>query len=171
MTEIAPIRRKIRLCDVEAIAERCSKTACTEKSACIVLGINPTQWYIWKQRHKNSSQFDSIFTRVREEAIDKLLTDVEDISDGNEALKIKPDWRGKEFLLKVRARDRFNFSNVQVPVNEVSSLPLLTDALRRAFAGPIIDINYETVSAQPDKLLNDSRPICAPLRPIPPRKQ
>lgn len=164
-------RGRITIHDVEAICQQISETRCTEKDACISLNINPLQFHSWKWRPHNQARFDTLFTRIKQCAIRGLIADIKDISDGDASIKLKPDWRAKEFLLKVRAPERFNFNTpATASASEQANLPAITESLRRAFAGPIIDVDSKEVSDTGNLLLNDSRPIVAPARAIPARK-
>lgn len=161
------IRRKITLCDAEAVAKRIVRTRCTEKEAIIVLGFNYESWRTWKDRHKNSPLFDSIVTRIRETRVEHLIQDIEDIGDGI-GMK-QPDWRAKQFVLQVTAPHRFVLNNPQ-PATIDAANAAITDAMRRAFAGPVIDVNAEMVSEQSNNNQTPIKALSAPLRPIPPRK-
>jgi len=160
---------KITIHDVKAICEQVSETRCTEKDACIMLNINPLQWYHWKEKNKNRSKFDTLFTRIKQSAISGLISDIKDISNGDSSIKLKPDWRAKQFLLQVRAPERFVL-NTSAPATEPQTMPQLAESLRRAFAGPVIDIDTTNVTSEQDKHQTLQIENQTAKRTIPPRK-
>ena len=172
------VKCHIKWHDAQAIADMVSETRCTEKDACITLGINHLSWYQFKDKAKNRAKWSELFTRVRESAIAGLLKDVKRISDGDSSIKLKPDWRAKEFLLKVRAPERFNFNQIATP-DANGSTPINLDALKRAFAAPINDFKPLVDVSIPNEEIKSLNPIVETSddltniqqRAIPPRKR
>ncbi len=130
-----------------------------------MLGIKPAVWFNWKGLRKNLPLFNETISRIKAIKIDNLLTDIEDIGDGI-GMK-QPDWRAKQFVLQVTAPERFVLNNSTPATPEPANLNVITDALRRAFLGPITDINAEVVS---EKNQTQIKALPAPARAIPPRK-
>lgn len=166
--------RKITLTDAEAIARRIVKTRCNEKDACIVLGFNYESWRTWKDRHKNAPLFDAIVTRIRESRIDNLITDIETIANGDEAIRLKPDWRAKQFVLQVTAPQRFVLNNPAAPAAVTADTGHMLESLKRAFLGPITDIDSKVVSDTENVIKTPLKAIAAPaiaIRTPPPRRK
>jgi hypothetical protein len=144
-------RPKIVLSDLKEIAKLVATRRLTETEACYVRGINPDQFFKFKTRAGRSEIFAKYVERLKSVKINSLLDQIEDISDGNEAIKQKPDWRAKQWLLTVTA-DRFGkLGEASVTTNNVQ-INLVTDALKRVF---LDDTKPEQVTKIPArKLIN-----------------
>lgn len=161
-------KRRITLEDAKGVAKLVATRRLTETEACMILDINPRQWASWKTVHKNLPAFSDIVTRMRAKKIDNLISDIEQIADGDESIRLKPDWRAKQFILQVT--DKRFVMNSESSATENAAPPMLTDALRRAFAGPVIDIDTTNVSNDSNKDTMPIKALSAPARAIPPRK-
>ena len=99
-------RRKLTLIDVEAIAKLVCRSKLTETEACHTLDILPQQWWIFKQRSRISTKFDSLIARIRGTTIENAMQTIEDCGNGI-GMK-QPDWRAHAFRLQVIAPERFS---------------------------------------------------------------
>ena len=108
-----PKARKITADDLNAIAKLCAKRI-TETGACLMLGIKPEQWMLWKTRSKRSGRFDKEVTRIRESKLEACIDAIDEAGDsatvtvnGKEYEK-RGDWRAKAWIAEqVLAPERF----------------------------------------------------------------
>lgn len=151
----------------ESVANLVATRRFTETEACGLLDIKATAWFNWKSRH--IKLFNDTLVKCRAAKMNKVLNDIEIIADGDDSRKLKPDWRAKQFILQV-TDSRFILGTSATPTIEASASPAITDAMRRAFASPVIDIESSNAVIVPESnqtLLMDTQ---RPLRAIPPRK-
>ena len=143
---------KIVLSDLKEIARLVATRKLTETEACHVLDIKPENYFVFKSRNGRSEIFAKYLEKIKSNKINSLLNQIEDISDGDESIKQKPDWRAKQWLLTITS-DRF--AKVSEPTQTTNNLTvnLMSDALKRVF-----------VEVEPVKQLTEVK------SKIPPRK-
>lgn len=111
-----PKSRKITAHDVKLICNLVAKRI-TETGACLLVGIKPTQWFVWKQRAKNKAKFDTMLELIKESQVSGHIENIE-------RFQVK-DWRASHALLQIKAPERFGqreqSSNTTVTVNVLSS--------------------------------------------------
>jgi hypothetical protein len=111
--------------------------------------LNPEQFYGFTCRAGRKEIFSKYVEKLKSVKINALLEQIEDISDGNEAIKQKPDWRAKQWLLSV-TDNRFDKTAEQNSVTNNVSLNLMTDALKRVFieSEPVKQIEASKIPAR-----------------------
>jgi len=142
-------RPQITLSDLKEVAKLVATRKLTIKEACYVRDINPDQFYCFTNRAGRSEVFAKYVEKLKSVKINTLLEQIETITDGNEAIKQKPDWRGKQWLLSV-TDDRYSKSVESVSTTNNVQINLVTDALKRVF---LDDTKPEVVTKIPARKL------------------
>lgn len=147
-------RKKITVADVKAVADLVANKRLTIRESCLILNIREKSWQMFMSRYGRKELFEKYLDEMRGHRINNILTDIEKITNGDAAKNIKPDWRGKAFLLSVSAPDRFGKTDspATVTTNNVN-LTLIGDALKRVF---------EVESNQPKLVSDKTEPVAIP---------
>jgi hypothetical protein len=125
-------RRQITLSDLKEVAKLVGTRKLTIAEACHVRDLNPDQFYRFTNRAGRKEVFAKYVEKLKSVKINTLLEQIETITDGNEAIKQKPDWRGKQWLLSVTDERYGKSAESSVTTNNVQ-INLVTDALKRVF--------------------------------------
>ena len=108
MAELTKKRsRRITPEDVLQVARLVARKRMTEKEACLLMGIKPENFYVWKARAKHTEKFDNVLAHETAIRIDGLFDAIED--------KGQKDWRMYDRLLE-RTSDRFCDKKNETPV-------------------------------------------------------
>lgn len=136
-TALAPTKRaKIRLSDIQRIADLVVSRRLTETEACCRLGIRPETWRNWKSDNKDNPEFGDALTRVKASRIQAHLANIEDAGFGRNGHRA--DWRASDRYLERIDPQRFNDRATQLPVE--------TDALADSLLSKMLDRAYATKS-------------------------
>jgi len=127
-------RKSITPEDVDAIC-RLTARGMTEKQSVAKLGINETQWWTWKTRHKD--KFEKAFTRIKANRIDNMLANMEAHANGDEARNIRSDWRCSAALLAFTAPDQFGTKQQDVQAAPTLQITISQELAKSIFA-PLI---------------------------------
>lgn len=97
--------RKLTKQDAINIARLVATRKLTEIEACLSLDINPKQWSLWKNRHKNLISFDLIIARIKADHLSGLLDKIEKAGDDYEielpngkVINKRGDWRALAWI-------------------------------------------------------------------------
>lgn len=126
-----PTSSRIKLADINFIAD-CVAKRLTESEACRLIGIQPENWQVYKNRHK--AIIAPFFEATRAA---QLHSHVEVI----ERAQTK-DWRAADRLLSIKAPERFGKeqSGQQVATNDALGV-LLLGALSKVYGTPSVVVS------------------------------
>lgn len=108
--------RKLCIQDIDPIVRLIVTRRLTETEACLNLGIDPKQWWVFKQRKKIAPEFASILDRVRGASIQACLDSIDEAGDpqakvtrSGDVIKVPGDWRAKAWIAeRVLSGERFS---------------------------------------------------------------
>lgn len=121
-----PKRRKLTPVDAEQIAELVAASRNTETEACLVLGINPGQWFSYKAKKRAGTGFDMLLTKIRGAAIHFTMERIK--------AKGKKDWRADQYRLGLLAPERFgNQQSAPQPMQANVVVMATMDQLKRIY--------------------------------------
>jgi hypothetical protein len=138
----APKRRKLDWADIDAIARVVIKNKCTERDACLHLGLNPAQWDSYKSKKRRKEGFDILLAKLKEAKLEGLIDNIDEVGRG---IGVKQrDWRASAWIAERIAPERF-----ALQANHGSVSPTATI------------VNIQLVAASLDKLLG-----CATIKRV-----
>ena len=123
---LGPKARKITMADAEAIAELVAYRL-TETEACLHIGIEPARWWLWKNRKRNTPEFEKLTTRLRAAKLAGCLKEIGKAATGADG--IRHDWRAAKELMAMASPDRYG--------NAALGQPSANNTLNTALLGAI----------------------------------
>ncbi len=119
-TDRKRIARRISWPDAEAIAEMVAYRM-TEAEAALQIGIQPKQWYDFKNRAKRLAKFDELVTRIRGGKIASNLAEIKKAATGSGG--VRHDWRAADRMIAIAAPERYaQASQTNVTVNNQTAI-------------------------------------------------
>ena len=103
---LPPYRRaKITFQDAEHIAKEVSELHLTESEAALRIGIQPVQWFRWKEKKGNNPKYGIMLTRMKANAIAQCTSRISKSAEGIDCKQ--PDWRAAAWRVERLAPERF----------------------------------------------------------------
>jgi len=168
-----PRTKKITDAELNEIAELVGTKFLNEKEACLLVGVNPPQWYCWKLKSRNTERFNDLTARLKSFKVKTLLTRIEDASDPTKVKRA--DWRAASWL-----GERLKPESLSLQVAH-SSLPVsastldttkLIDAMTRVYAAqPVAVIECRTTQDETRTTGEQAGPVTSYAATPPPRRR
>lgn len=153
--------RKLRECDIKAIANLVSTRKMTESDAVIMLGFKPNQWFSWKNKTGRSEKFSTIVARIRALHVDGLVSKIEAAGDDFEmtlpngkTVTRRGDWRAPAWLLEKTA-PQFHPQPLVAHNSNTINIGLMHDTLKRIM-NDYNDADIKPTDSLQASLLSDS---------------
>ena len=138
-TILKPRTKKITETELNEIAELVGTKFLNEKEACLLVGINPPQWYCWKLKSKNTERFAELTARLKSYKVKTLINRIEDASDPTKAKR--PEWRAASWLAERIKPESLSLQAAHPPFSASASAldtSKLIDAMTRVYASPAV---------------------------------
>ena len=150
-TILKPRTKKITEAELNEIAELVGTKFLNEKEACLLVGVNPPQWYCWKLKSKNTERFAELTARLKSYKVKTLINRIEDASDPTKVKKA--DWRAASWLGERLKPESLSLQAAHSPFPASASAldtSRLIDAMTRVYASPAVaEIECRTTEEKP----------------------
>ena len=134
-----PRTKKITEAELNEIAELVGTKFLNEKEACLLVGVNPPQWYCWKLKSRNTERFNELTARLKSYKVKTLINRIEDASDPFKTKR--PEWRAASWLAERIKPEALSLQAAHSPFPASASAfdtNKLIDAMTRVYTSPAV---------------------------------